>query len=86
MVRSFAAMVTKAGDLPDHTATAPAVKMQLHLQGFRDGLKEAMIPHPSPGVPPIFPQGTPSYRRGYEQGEALARCLRYAEGKEEEER
>jgi hypothetical protein len=85
MVRSLAAMVTKAGDLPDHTATTLAVKMQRHLQGFRDGLEEATIPHPSPGVPPILPHGTPSYRRGYAQGEALVQCLRYAEGKEEEQ-
>ena len=54
-VRSFATMVTKAGDLPDHTATTPAVKMQLHLQGFRDGLEEATIPHPYPGCPADTP-------------------------------
>ena len=54
------------------------------LRGLLDGLEGHTHPHPQgPMIPPIRPEASQSYERGYEQGEALARYVRYTEGKEE---
>jgi hypothetical protein len=55
------------------------------LQGVEAGLLDTTVPHPYPGVPPIPPEHTTSYRQGYEHGQALRRCLEVIAAAEQEQ-
>lgn len=56
----------RAERLADHVNTTPAKRQLAWLQGVADGLAGRMVEHPDNGVPPVLPQQSPSYRRGYE--------------------
>jgi hypothetical protein len=73
-VEALLAEFTRAGDLPDHRNPTPARKIEAYSRGFRAGLAGATVPHPGgdPFVAPIAPEQTPSYLRGYRQGQALS--------------
>lgn len=66
----------RIADMPDHVHTTPPKKRDACLRGLVDGFTRRTVPHPfGAGVPPINPDSTLSYGRGYEIGEALARCV-----------
>lgn len=83
LVRRLGELLQEAGDKPDHNFRTPAAKTEAYVRGLRDGMAGTVVPHPShPFVPPIPPESTPTYERGFRQGAALAWCLQYAGAQE----
>ncbi len=75
LIREWHQLVLADMSGEDHIHTTASARQEAFGRGMAGGLAEQTIPHPFPGVPAIPPDQTPSYRRGYEYGTTLARCM-----------
>lgn len=59
----------------DHNFKTDRDRQAAYLRGLRDGFARRVVDNPLPGVPPLTPEHSPTYGYGYENGEAIRRCL-----------
>lgn len=76
-VKQWQRALTALQDVPDHTARTPAARQAAFCRGLEAGLCDTTVPHPLPGVPPVPPEHSASYRAGYDHGQALRACLAF---------
>ena len=70
--------LARIADMPDHIHTTPQKKREACLRGLVDGFEGKTVPYPGGEglIPPIPPDSTLSYSRGYQIGEVFARCVK----------
>lgn len=74
-VRHLPDQLRAALDHPDHAHRAPQAQAAALLRGLLAGLACQTVAHPhGPLVPPVPPESSRTYARGYVLGEALARA------------
>lgn len=59
----------------DHNFKTDRDRQAAYLRGLRDGFARRTVDHSFPGVPSLTPEHSPTYGYGYENGEAIRRCL-----------
>jgi hypothetical protein len=69
--------VARVADLADHVHAKPAARQAAFVRGFLAGLEGKTVEHPlGPGVPPLAPEHTLSYKAGYDTGAVVGGNVR----------